>query len=139
MDAGTGGGFPGIPLAILFPDVTFHLVDSIGKKLKVVDHIARETGLNNITTEHKRVEHVEKQFDFIISRAVTTLPEFLGWCDQKIRSGSFNDLENGVLSLKGGDLEHELTSIKRPYRIFSIDRFFHESYFQEKKIAYIPL
>jgi len=138
LDAGTGGGFPGIPLAILFPEARFHLVDSVGKKIRIVDNIIQEAGINNITTECTRVENLCDQYDFIVSRAVAALPGFLNWCMDKILSGGFNQLENGILYLKGGDLTEELRLIKRPYRIFSIDSYFNESYFREKKIVFIP-
>jgi len=138
MDAGTGGGFPGIPLAILFPEARFHLVDSIGKKIRVVDHIIKETGLGNVTTECARMEQLHDTFDFIVSRAVAPLPEFLGWCGNRISVESHHPLENGIIYLKGGDLKSELGSINRPFRIFFIHEWFGESYFHEKKIVYIP-
>ncbi|MBP6977767.1 MAG: 16S rRNA (guanine(527)-N(7))-methyltransferase RsmG [Bacteroidales bacterium] len=138
LDAGTGGGFPGIPLAILFPDVRFHLVDSIGKKISVVDHIVKETGLVNITTQQARLESLDEKYDFIVCRAVTALPVFLGWCRNKGIKGGFNALENGILYLKGGDIAGELSQVKRSWRIFDINAFFSEPYFQEKKIVFIP-
>ncbi len=139
MDAGTGGGFPGIPLAILFPEATFHLVDSIGKKVKVVELIAKETGLDNITTECNRIEDIQNQYDYIVSRAVAALPAFLGWCSHKIRRAGSHLQENGIFYLKGGDLISELNLINKPSRIFPIDSFFSESYFQGKKIIFFPI
>lgn len=138
LDAGTGGGFPGIPLAILFPEARFHLVDSVGKKIRVVDNIIQEAGIANITTQCTRVELLGDQYDFIVSRAVTALPGFLNWCRDKILTGGYNQLENGILYLKGGDLTGELRLINRPYRVFPIDSYFNESYFREKKIVFIP-
>ncbi len=138
LDAGTGGGFPGIPLAILFPEAKFHLVDSIGKKIRVVEDIIKQTGLVNVVAECNRIENLSGQYDFIVSRAVAALPEFLGWCRGKIRAESCHPVENGILYLKGGDLTEELRSLNRSFRIFSIGDWFNESYFHEKKIVFIP-
>ena len=138
LDAGTGGGFPGIPLAILYPEAKFHLVDSIGKKIRVVDDIIKQTGLVNVVAECNRVENLSGPYDFIVSRAVAGFGEFLGWCRGKIRTGSGHPIENGIIYLKGGDLAKELRSFNRPYQIFSVDDWFSEPYFREKKIVFIP-
>ncbi|MBO4403549.1 MAG: 16S rRNA (guanine(527)-N(7))-methyltransferase RsmG [Bacteroidales bacterium] len=140
MDVGTGGGFPGIPLAIIFPDTQFLLVDSIGKKIKVVDTITGALGLKNVRTLHGRVESVSEKFDFIVSRAVTDLPTFYQWVHKKIGKPVRNSLENGILYLKGGDLEKELKAlpVKRYYE-YPISLWFNESYFQEKSIVHVPL
>jgi 16S rRNA (guanine527-N7)-methyltransferase len=138
LDAGTGGGFPGIPLAILFPEARFHLVDSIGKKTRVVDHIVKETGLVNVFTMCNRVENITSRYDYIVSRAVAALPLFLSWCQGKIRAERHHQMENGILYLKGGDLTAELRSLNRPFQIFPIEDWFSEPYFREKKIVFIP-
>ncbi|MCK9616305.1 MAG: 16S rRNA (guanine(527)-N(7))-methyltransferase RsmG [Lentimicrobiaceae bacterium] len=137
MDVGTGGGFPGIPLAILFSGCNFYLVDSIGKKIQVVNAVIKDLGLTNVKAEQKRVEQVQEKFDFVISRAVTQLPIFFQWVQGKIISGGFNNLPNGILYLKGGDLEDELCSIKKKYKVFNLSDFFTEEYFITKKIVYI--
>ena len=108
LDIGTGGGFPGVPLAILFPEVKFHLVDSINKKLKVVNGVAESLGLENIRTTHARAESIKGQYDFIISRAVTTMPDFVGWIKNRVAKKSVHPIKNGILYLKGGDLTEEL-------------------------------
>jgi len=138
LDVGTGGGFPGIPLAILFPETKFHLVDSIGKKLKVVDAIAGETGLKNITTTHSRVENIDGNYDFIISRAVTKMPDFVKWTKGKIKKKSLHSLKNGILYLKGGDLTEELQAYKN-VKIFDLKNYFEEDFFDTKKVVYLPL
>ncbi|HNS17231.1 MAG TPA: 16S rRNA (guanine(527)-N(7))-methyltransferase RsmG [Bacteroidales bacterium] len=138
LDAGTGGGFPGIPLAILFPEVQFHLVDSIGKKIRVVDHIVKETGIGNVTTRNTRIENLDEQYDFIVCRAVAALPEFLVWCVNKGIKGGSGLLANGILYLKGGDVAGEMSRLNRPYSVYEIDSFFSEPYFREKKIIHIP-
>ncbi len=138
LDVGTGGGFPGIPLAILFPDTNFHLVDSIGKKLKVVDAIARETGLDNIKTTHDRVENIKDTYDFIVSRAVTQMPDFVKWVKGKVKKESKHPLKNGILYLKGGDLTKELAPYKN-VRIYDLKNYFDEDFFDTKKVVYLPL
>ncbi len=138
LDVGTGGGFPGIPLAILFPDTRFHLVDSIGKKLKVVDAITREIGLDNIQTTHDRVENIKGKYDFIVSRAVTRMPDFVKWVKNKIKKESKHDLKNGILYLKGGDLTEELKNYKNA-KIYPLPQFFEEEFFKTKKLVYLPL
>lgn len=138
LDAGTGGGFPGIPLAILLPKVHFHLVDSIGKKIKVVNEIKDSLGLKNVTAEHKRVEQVNATFDFIVSRAVTRLPEFVKWTSYKFHKKSFNDVPNGIIYIKGGDVESELAELKGfKSKIYNIPDFFEESFFDTKKVVHI--
>lgn len=138
LDIGTGGGFPGIPLAILFPNVKFHLVDSINKKLKVVNGVAESLGLENIKTTHIRAELVKGNYDFIISRAVTTMPDFVSWIKTKIAKDSNHSLKNGILYLKGGDLSKELESYKT-VKVFSLSSYFDEDFFRTKKIVYLPL
>jgi len=139
LDVGTGGGFPGIPLAIMFPQAQFHLVDSIGKKITVVKNIAQSLGLTNVTAEQARAEQLRGEYDFIVSRAVTRLKEFYSWIHRKAKKKSTHDLFNGILYLKGGDLEEELSELKKPYQLFSLSDFFKEEYFETKKIVYIPL
>ncbi|GHV67509.1 ribosomal RNA small subunit methyltransferase G [Bacteroidia bacterium] len=136
MDVGTGGGFPGIPLAIMFPQVSFYLVDSIGKKIKVVQEIAKALGLQNVKAEQRRAEDVKEKFDFIVSRAVTAFPDFIGIVGDKINSSSFNDLGNGILYLKGGDFEEEIKEYKEHITLYPVSNFFSEDYFETKKIIY---
>ncbi|GAB3326883.1 16S rRNA (guanine(527)-N(7))-methyltransferase RsmG [Larkinella ripae] len=138
LDVGTGGGFPGIPLAILFPLADFHLVDSIGKKVKVVTEISSALGLSNVRAEQVRVEHLKTTYDFVVSRAVTRLQPFLGWVRYKILKNGNNKLRNGVLYLKGGDLAEELAEIKDKYQIYELARYFDEPFFETKKVIYIP-
>ena len=137
LDVGTGGGFPSIPLAILFPEVSFLSVDSIGKKIKVVNAIAESLGLKNIEAHHQRAETVEAQFDFVISRAVTRTVNFLPWVKDKIKKDSFNDLPNGYLFLKGGDLREELQEVRKKYTSFDIQDFFSNDFFETKKVIYM--
>lgn len=135
LDVGTGGGFPGIPLAILFPEVEFTLVDSIGKKIKVVEAVAKELGLKNVKTIHARVENVKEKFHFVVSRAVTQMPVFLTWLKGKFEKEQINTKHNGVLYLKGGDLAEELQGLR--CEIFSIKDYFEEEFFQTKKVIYL--
>ena len=141
MDAGTGGGFPGIPLAILFPEAKFYLVDSIGKKIKVVKEVVRELHLENVEAEQMRMEQVDRSFDFVVSRAVTDLQKFTRWTFCKIHSKSFNELENGILYLKGIDIDDELQHVKKIKRIrvktFPLRDFFEEPFFETKQIVHI--
>ncbi|NWJ53289.1 MAG: 16S rRNA (guanine(527)-N(7))-methyltransferase RsmG, partial [Bacteroidetes bacterium] len=137
MDVGTGGGFPGIPLAILFPEVEFLLVDSIGKKIKVVNEVATAIGLENVKGVHVRAEQIDEQFDFIVSRAVTALPEFMGWIAGKIKKRGINELENGVLYLKGGDLDAELIPLKQYWKVYNLKEIFDEPFFETKKVVHI--
>lgn len=138
LDVGTGGGFPGIPLAIMFPNVSFHLVDAVGKKIKVVEEIAKELGLDNVKAEHQRVEKLHATYDFIVSRAVTRMEPFLGWVKNKISRNHYNPLDNGILYLKGGDLEEEMAEARKKYQVFNLTDFFEEEFFNTKKIVYVP-
>ena len=138
LDVGTGGGFPGIPLAILYPMVDFHLVDGIGKKIKVVQEVANALGLSNVKAEQTRVEQINTTYNFVISRAVTRLKPFLGWVRYKIHKKGNNDRPNGVLYLKGGDLGEELSEITDRYRIYDLSDYFAEPFFETKKVIYIP-
>jgi len=135
LDAGTGGGFPGIPLAIMFPQLKFLLVDSIAKKIKVVQGVSNALGLKNVEAGQARVENLNLSFDFVVSRAVTKLPEFMNWCKGKINKKSFNELPNGILYLKGGDLDEELTPFKKRSKEFLISDFFEEEFFETKKVV----
>jgi 16S rRNA (guanine527-N7)-methyltransferase len=139
MDVGCGGGFPGIPLAILFPECKFHLVDSIGKKIKVVTEISAAIGLKNLTAEHKRAEEVKDKFEFIISRAVTEFPTFYKWVQNKISKSQFNNLPNGILYLKGGDLTEELKDFKKRVVLYDLKEYFKEEFFETKKVVYLPM
>ena len=137
MDVGTGGGFPGIPLAIMFPDCKFHLIDSIGKKITVVEAVAKEIGLLNLTAAKIRAEDVDEKFNFIISRAVTTLPVFYKWIENKIISKNQNSLKNGIIYLKGGELNEELKAFEGRNTVYNISDYFEESFFETKKIVHI--
>ncbi|MGB6151415.1 MAG: 16S rRNA (guanine(527)-N(7))-methyltransferase RsmG [Pricia sp.] len=138
LDVGTGGGFPGIPLAILFPEVQFTLVDSIGKKIKVVDEVVAGLGLENVRTINDRVEVVPGKFDFIISRAVAAMPTFVHWVKGKIKKDSRHKRKNGILYLKGGDLGEELKGYKTA-EIIALTNYFEEDFFATKKLVYLPL
>lgn len=138
LDVGTGGGFPGIPLAILFPGVSFHLVDAVGKKIKVVEEVASGLGLTNVKAEHQRAEQLRGTYDFIISRAVTRMGPFLTWVQNKINRNHFSPLDNGILYLKGGDLKEEMAEVKRKYRIYDLKDHFEEEFFKTKKVVYLP-
>lgn len=137
LDVGTGGGFPGIPLAILFPEVQFTLVDAIGKKIKVVQEVVEGLGLDNVTAHHTRVEELDGQFDFIVSRAVAAMPTFVHWTKGKIKKDSAHARKNGILYLKGGDLEEELKDYKT-VQIFDLSEYFEEDFFETKKVVYLP-
>lgn len=137
LDVGTGGGFPGIPLAILFPESSFHLVDSIGKKIKVVEDVAAQIELTNVTAEKARVEELPDTYHFVVNRAVAPMPKLLEWVKGKISKEQFNALPNGVISLKGGDLTEELSAIKG-VETFNISSFFEDPFFETKKVVYIP-
>ena len=138
LDVGTGGGFPGIPLAILYPECNFHLVDSINKKLKVVDAVVESLGLLNVKTSHIRAEDINETFDFIVSRAVTSMPSFVGWVKRKVNKKSNHELKNGILYLKGGDLTEELQDFPKA-TIYSLSDYFNEDFFETKKVVYLPL
>ena len=138
LDVGTGGGFPGIPLAILFPDARFHLIDSIGKKIKVVQSVAEQLELKNVRTEQIRAEQLRGEYDFIVSRAVTDLSQFTQWVRGKVSTIQYHKLRNGILYLKGGDLTDELAPFKKKARTWDINDFFQEDYFLTKKVIYLP-
>ncbi len=139
LDVGTGGGFPGIPLAILFPDVKFHLVDSIGKKIKVVNGVSTSLGLKNVRADQIRAEELKEKYDFVISRAVTRLPEFVPWIQKNISKKNFNALPNGVIYLKGGDLTEEIKPFKRNIFVQDLSEYFEEDFFETKKVLHLPL
>lgn len=139
MDVGTGGGFPGIPLAILFPDVSFHLIDSIGKKIKVVQAVAEAIGLKNMTTCHERVESEKDQFDFIVSRAVMPLQDLAKLVRKNVRNTQQNSLPNGLICLKGGELQHEIAPFRKQAVCLNLNTYYKESFFETKKLVYIPL
>lgn len=139
MDLGTGGGFPGIPLAIMFPDANFYLVDSIGKKIKVVQSVAESLQLKNVKAEQIRAEQVDRDFDFIVSRAVTDLSQFVGWVRGKLSDIHYHKLRNGIIYLKGGDLTEEIAPFKKKVHVYDISDFFEEEYFETKKVIYMPM
>lgn len=139
LDVGTGGGFPGIPLAILFPESRFHLVDSIGKKIRVVQEVSQALDLKNLRAEQIRAEQLTDQYDFVVSRAVTEIKEFYGWVRNKFLKGGFNTLGNGILYLKGGDLKEELSAINKKYTLYPIADFFEENFFETKVVVHIPV
>lgn len=138
LDVGTGGGFPGVPLAILFPETNFYLIDSIQKKIRVVQAIAKAIDLNNLKASYLRVEDVEGQFDFVVSRAVTQMPRFVGWVKNKISTSQQHELANGILALKGGDLTAELLDYPNA-KVYPLDRYFHEQFFATKAVVHLPL
>lgn len=139
LDVGTGGGFPGIPLAILFPEVDFLLVDSIGKKIKVVNEVKDALGLTNVRAKHARAEEVKEKFDFVVSRAVTQIDAFLPWVGDKFLKNSRHGFRNGIFYLKGGDLTEEFKSVKQPIQIVELKDFFKEDFFETKKVVYIQM
>jgi len=138
LDVGTGGGFPGIPLAIMFPECSFHLVDSIAKKLKVVNEVVEGLGLTNVKTTHSRVEDTKGQYDFIVSRAVAAMPTFVHWVKGKIAKEQNHELKNGIVYLKGGDLTEELKDY-RTTTIYNLSDFYDEDFFDTKKVVHLPL
>lgn len=138
LDVGTGGGFPGIPLAIMYPEVDFYLIDVIAKKIKVVNEVANALGLKNVKAEQKRAELVKEKFDFIVSRAVTNMPDFVTWISDKVKKESNHELKNGILYLKGGDLTEELSTFPKAIQ-HNLSDFFKEEFFETKKVVYLPL
>ena len=139
LDVGTGGGFPGVPLAIMFPDSRFTLVDSIGKKIKVVSDVIEQLGLTNAKALQARAESLDGEYDFVVSRAVTTLPEFVPWVKNKISRTQYHTLRNGIIYLKGGDLDAELRPFAKRIRTWEISEFFSEPWFETKKVIHLPL
>ena len=138
LDVGTGGGFPGIPLAILFPETQFHLVDSIGKKIKVVTEVAAALGLKNVKASHLRAEQVADKFNFVVSRAVTRLIDFYPWIQNKFAKENKNAIRNGILYLKGGDLTEEIKESKLKAELHPLSAYFEEEFFDTKYVVYIP-
>lgn len=138
LDVGTGGGFPGIPLAILFPESNFYLIDAIAKKIKVVQAVSESLLLNNIKAEQIRAQKVSGTFDFIVSRAVTNMPDFVNWVKRKVAKQQNHELKNGILYLKGGDLEEELQAFPKAIT-FDLQDYFEETFFETKKVVHLPL
>ena len=139
LDAGTGGGFPGIPLAILFPETRFHLVDSIAKKITVVKEVSSALRLQNVQAEARRVETLAPGYDFIVSRAVTRMKEFHGWVKHLTVRENRHSMANGILYLKGGELSEELAEVKKEFRLYNLSDYFEESFFETKMVVYLPL
>jgi 16S rRNA (guanine527-N7)-methyltransferase len=139
LDVGTGGGFPGLPLAVLHPEVEFVLCDSIGKKLKVVNAAAEAAGLTNVMSIHARAEDVQGSYDFVVSRAVTRMAGFLSWLDGKVRQHSNHELANGVLYLKGGDLKEELAEVQAPCQTWGLKSWFADEFFETKQVVHVDL
>lgn len=139
LDIGTGGGFPGIPLAILFPEVHFHLVDSIGKKIKVVREVAQAIGLENVEADHIRAEELDYKYDFVVSRAVTRLADFTGWVRNKFDRQDKNGIPNGILYLKGGDLRQEIKESRLKVELHPLSSYFTEDFFDTKFVLYVPM
>ncbi|WP_248723776.1 16S rRNA (guanine(527)-N(7))-methyltransferase RsmG [Seonamhaeicola sp. ML3] len=137
MDVGTGGGFPGIPLAIMFPDCSFHLVDSIAKKIRVVNEVVDGLGLTNVKTSHSRVEEIDDVYDFIVSRAVAAMPTFVHWVKGKVSKKQNHKLKNGILYLKGGDLEEELKDYATA-TVYNLTDYYSEDFFETKKLVHLP-
>lgn len=138
LDVGTGGGFPGIPLAILFPETQFHLIDSIGKKIKVVDEVVEGLGLNNVKTTHGRAEKIKDKYDFVVSRAVAQMETFVRWVNNKTHNNHQHAFANGILYLKGGDLTEELQNFPEA-EVIPLSEVFDEEFFETKSVVYLPL
>lgn len=138
LDIGTGGGFPGIPLAILFPETHFHLVDSIGKKISVVKDVVKQLKLTNVEAQQARAEELVRKYDFVISRAVTRMANFYPWVKNKIRKEDFNEFQNGILYLKGGEVDEEMDELDKSYVVYHLNDYFQEEYFETKKVIYLP-
>jgi 16S rRNA (guanine527-N7)-methyltransferase len=138
LDIGTGGGFPGIPLAILFPETHFHLVDSIGKKISVVKDVVNQLKLTNVEAQQARAEELVRKYDFVISRAVTRMANFYPWVKNKIRKEDFNEFQNGILYLKGGEVDEEMDELDKSYVVYHLNDYFQEEYFETKKVVYLP-
>jgi len=139
LDVGTGGGFPGIPLAILFPETKFMLVDSIGKKIKVVNEVASALNLQNVRAEHVRVEDLKETFDFVVSRAVTAFPRFVSMVQTKVARQNKNDLLNGILYLKGGEFEEEIEPFRKQIKVYELQNFFQEEFFETKRLIHLVI
>lgn len=139
MDMGCGGGFPGIPLAIMFPEVEFHLVDSIGKKVRVASEIANAIGLTNVRTSHSRAQDIKEKYSFVVSRAVMQLPELVKICRKNISKEQMNSMPNGIICLKGGDMTAETQPFKNCVEITGLETFFEEEFFKDKKVVYVPI
>jgi len=139
LDVGTGGGFPGIPLAIMFPEVQFHLVDSIGKKIKVVNAVVDALELKNVTAQQTRAEELTAKYDFVVSRAVTRLPEFVPWVQKNISVKQKNPMPNGILYLKGGEISTEIMPFKKSVFVKNLSDYFDEEFFETKKVVHLPL
>lgn len=139
LDVGTGGGFPGVPLAIMFPETNFFLVDSVGKKIKVVNEVKDALGLDNVFAGQKRAEDLDQKFDFVVSRAVTQMPKFIPWVNKKFKKKGVNGYPNGILYLKGGDLTEELKGIDRYMEIIELSDYFKEEFFETKKLVYVRM
>ena len=138
LDVGTGGGFPGIPLAILFPETSFYLIDVIGKKIKVVQEVAKGLGLQNVKAEQIRAENVKGEFDFVVSRAVTNMPDFVKWVKDKVKKKQLHELKNGILYLKGGDLTEELQDFPKA-TLYNLSDYFEDEFFETKKVVHLPM
>ena len=139
LDVGTGGGFPGIPLAILFPETSFTLIDAIGKKIKVVNEVATALNLQNLNARHVRVEELKQKFDFVVSRAVTAFPRFVDMVQSKVNNQNNNDLANGILYLKGGDFEDEIRPFGTLIKVYELSNFFQEEFFETKRLIHMKL
>jgi 16S rRNA (guanine527-N7)-methyltransferase len=139
MDMGCGGGFPGIPLAIMFPETQFHLVDSIGKKVRVAGEIAQSIGLTNVRTSHSRAEEIKDKYSFVVSRAVMQLPDLVKICRKNISKEQANVLPNGIICLKGGDMTAETAPFKNCHEIVNVSDYFQEEFFKDKKVVYVQV